>query len=142
MKTAVVTVNGQEHTITELKPRQNAEWRNKFQETFRPLLTHIESAFNVNLSDFQAMAKAINDYLPRFLGAADKVHELCVAYDPAFEEGYESEAVEAFSKVLELAFPFRPLLEQILNITNGSGSTVEAISPSLPEPSGDSGTTS
>ena len=136
-RTADVIIDGKPHTVTELKPRLNAEWRRAFQTQASAVLEMVGEL--PSIEGAADLARLAQQYGPLVIEKAEQVHALCCAYDKAFEDAYESEAVEALPAVLGLAFPFGGLLEMLdLNAGPSEVSTL----PSSPLLSGDAGTTS
>ena len=110
-KTAQVTIDGKPYTVTELKPRANAQWRAQFDAQFGPLLRELPGLADLKLDSAADLGALLDRLWPVLMEKADQVWALCCQYDPAFENGYESEAVDAFKDVLGLAFPFGSLID-------------------------------
>lgn len=139
-KTADVIIDGAAHTVQELRPRENAAWRQRAEAELEGLLTLVGTLPDVELERPEDLVGLFRQAAPAFLGAVGQVHALCVAYDGAFEAAYESEALDAFPEVLALAYPFAGLVERAQSLFRGLGAG--PISVSSRGPSGDSGTTS
>ena len=136
-RTADVIIDGKPHTVTELKPRLNAEWRRAFQTQASAVLEMVGEL--PSIEGAADLARLAQQYGPLVIEKAEQVHALCCAYDKAFEDAYESEAVEAFPAVLRLAFPFGSLLSEVMGMF---GPSEVSTLPSLASASGDAGTTS
>lgn len=137
-RTAQVTIDGADYTLTEPRMRQAAEWREQFAALLwndladlLPQIPHIEIN---SAADMLALAQ---QYMPLLLQKVEAVGNLCVRFDPAFENAYQSEIINAFPKVVDLAFPFGALMSLGTAL---AGVSEEPTKPSSPSPSGDVGT--
>ena len=108
---ATVIIDGKPYCLVELKPRANAEWRRAFDAQFGALLHELPGLVDLSLDSAADLIAVLERLWPVLLEKADQVWALCCQYDPAFENGYESEAVDAFKDVLGLAFPFGSLID-------------------------------
>ena len=114
MRTVEVVLGGQTYTVPELPVRKNAAWRKQLQEHFGALVTALRAAPSRELGTLHDVADILGEFSALLIGSVDVVTELLLAYSDdlwrareAIEaNAYESEIMEAFAKVLPLAFPF------------------------------------
>jgi hypothetical protein len=130
-----VTLGGQAYMIEELKVRQNAAWRKQLSAPFADLADLLAKAPRLELDAGEAasLLKLVKRVLAESIAT---VQELLFAYAPALAadrerieaEAYDSEILEAFTRVLGLAYPFGLLLEKVAGVS-ASGSPHGATSP-------------
>jgi len=124
-KTVTVMLDGNEHTITELRSRKNADWRARLEEPFEDLARMLEDGPEVEIADLKSIASLVRDGAGMLLRSTDTIHELLVEYAPelaeVIAEAYDSEIVAAFGKVLELAYPFGGVLSRLKQLGSQSG---------------------
>jgi len=136
-----IELDGQKHEITELRSRENAAWRRKLEEPFSELAEKLEGAPDVELTDVAGMAGLVRSVGGTLLQSIDLVKGLVVAYAPdlgeAVEDAYDSEILEAFGHILELAYPFGGLIRRLKELGSQSGRTT----PNSRAQRGGSGTT-
>lgn len=120
MRTVEVTLDGESFTIQELRSRENRAWRQQLEGEFEELVGLLENAPETEITDAEALAGLVRSVSGKLLGSIDIIGELVVAYAPTLEtavaDGYDSEIMDAFTKVLGLAYPFGPLMDRLLGI--------------------------
>lgn len=140
-KTVEIVLNEATFTIGELRSRQNAAWRRRLEEPFKGLADLLERAPDMELTDLQSIAQLVRAVGGTLLQSIDIVKELLVDYAPSLEsvidEAYDSEILEAFEKVLGLAYPFGGLIRRLRDLGSESSRTT----PNSRGQSGASGTT-
>ncbi|NIS82591.1 MAG: hypothetical protein GTO14_20865, partial [Anaerolineales bacterium] len=111
-KSVTVTLNETEYTITELRSRQNAEWRKKLEGPFSELVSLLQDAPETELTDMQALANLVRSVSGLLLHSIDTVKALLAEYAPhlPLDDAYDSEILDAFTEVLSLAYPFGRLI--------------------------------
>ena len=114
-KTVTVTLDGKEHTITELRPKENAAWRAKLREPFAELVNLLERGPDAEITDLESLANVVRSVSGLLFESIDTLTALLADYAPALplEDAYESEQLEAFTEVLSLAFPFGSLANKM-----------------------------
>ncbi len=139
-RTAEVTIDGKPYTLTEPRLRAAEEWRQRFTallwDDMADLLPQIP---NIEINSPADILTLAHQYMPLLLQKVAAVGDLCVQFDPAFENAYQSEIINAFPKVVDLAFPFGALLSLGTAL---AGASEEPTKPNSPSPSGDAGMTS
>ena len=136
-----IELDGEAYEVVELRSRENADWRRKLEEPFSELAEKLEGAPDVELTDLAGMAGLVRSVGGTLLQSIDLVKGLVIAYAPALDEAvenaYDSEILEAFGKILELAYPFGGLIRRLKELGSQSGRTTR----SSPGQRGGSGTT-
>lgn len=119
-KTIKVVLNETEHTITELRSRDNAAWRKKLEQPFADLAALLEGAPEVEITNLADLAGVVRSASGMLLRSIDTVKDLVLAYAPglsgALDDAYDSEILEAFTAVLGLAYPFGQLVQRIKSL--------------------------
>jgi len=120
MRTVKVTLGGTTHTVQELRSRENAAWRQELESHFEDLAQLLDDAPGLDLTDGQALAGLVRSVSGKLLRSVDVIRELVLAYAPdlegALDEAYDSEMLDAFTKILGLAYPFGSVLESLLKV--------------------------
>ena len=138
-KSVTVTLDGEAYTITEKPSRENAAWRKRLDGPFQELAGLLESAPGTDLTDGAALAGIVRSVSGMLLGSIETVRELTVAYvGDDIPLDYDSDALDVFSAVLGLAYPFGSLLPRLRAL----GSLARPTAQSSPLPPGGDGTTS
>jgi len=136
-----IELDGEAYEVVELRSRENADWRRKLEEPFSELAEKLEGAPDVELTDLAGVAGLVRSVGGTLLQSIDLVKGLVIAYAPALDEAvenaYDSEILEAFGKILELAYPFGGLIRRLKELGSQSGRTTR----SSPGQRGGSGTT-
>jgi len=136
-----IELDGEAYEVVELRSRENADWRRKLEEPFSELAEKLEGAPDVELTDLAGMAGLVRSVGGTLLQSIDLVKGLVIAYAPALDEAvenaYDSEILEAFGKILELAYPFGGLIRRLKELGSQSGRTTQ----NSRVPRGGSGTT-
>lgn len=128
MRTVEIVLGGQSYTVSELPSRKNAEWRKKLEQPFAEVVTMIESAPSAQIDNAAALAGLVRSVSGLLLGSVDVVIWLLFEYSPELqkkrltieENAFDSEILEAFAKVVTLAFPFG-MLKGMIGDLFGSG---------------------
>lgn len=131
MKTAEITLSGQTFTVAEQPRQANAAWRAQFQDAFSEAAGTLAGVWNSDVAEADDLAGLVRQLAATVTGAIDTMAELLFAYAPELtaqrETAYDSEILEAFTAVLELAYPFGSLLEKLASLT-GPGQAAARIS--------------
>jgi hypothetical protein len=131
-KSVTVTLDGKPYTITEKPSRENAAWRKRLDGPFQELAGLLESAPGTDLTDGQSLAALVRSVSGMLLGSIETVRELTVAYvGEDIPLDYDSDALDVFSAVLGLAYPFGSLLPR-LRALGSLGKPTAQSSPSRP----------
>ena len=145
MKTVTITLGEKEYTVNELPTRKNEAWRQQLMAQFTEIADLIQGAPTMTTSlTAESIASLVRTISAKVVGSVDILTGLLFDYAPALasdrarieEDCYESELMDAFTKVLTLAFPFGSLVNRLLSL---SGSASTPTSPSLPSANGGSG---
>lgn len=136
MRTEKIVLAGVEYEVRELPARKNAGWREKLQAELKPLADMLTSGplFKSDVRDIQIVdiAGIVKSVAGLLMQSADTIRTLVYAYAPevaknseAIEEGaYDSEYLDAFVKVLGMAYPFGSYVQVIKRLSqNGSKSS-------------------
>jgi hypothetical protein len=137
MRTVKITLGEKEYTIRERKSRQNAEWRRRLAEPFGELTEKLSGAGDVDITSREEVSGLIGSVTGLLFHSIDTVADLLFDYAPdlrakkeeILDEAYDSEIVEAFLKVLGLAYPFGSALSQVKRLVE-LGSQSDQTSPS------------
>lgn len=124
-KTTKVTLGGTEYTIEELKAKANAAWRKRLGEQLQGVAELMDS----DISDADTLRALAGLVMNRIMPAVDTMRDMLLDYCPAIradrkrieEEAYDSEIMDAFVKVLALAYPFGSAIQRISSLS-GRGS--------------------
>jgi hypothetical protein len=147
MKSVVIVLGEKKYTIEELARRKNAAWRERLEETLKPLVEILQAAPNVNIQNLDDVSALVSNASGLLLGSIDRIVEALLAYSPQLERDsewigencYDSEIVEAFTKILTLAFPFDSLVAAFRSPLPTSGSNRRAMLTNSAAASGESG---
>jgi len=124
-----IELDGETYEVTELRSRENAAWRRKLEEPFSDLAETLEGAPGVELTDVASVAGLVRSVGGTLLQSIDLVKGLVIAYAPrlgeAVEEAYDSEILEAFGHILELAYPFGGLIRRLKELGSQSDRTTQ-----------------
>lgn len=122
-RTTTVTLGGKAYTVQELPIRASRRWRERASAPLHELvgtLEGVDATLTATIRDADDMAEAARHVVgvlrsgtSVLTASVDTMLDLLFAYSPALaedrerieEEAYTSEAVEAFTEVLKLAFP-------------------------------------
>ena len=130
MRTVEITLNGEKHTVQELRSRANREWRAKLEAHFSELADALENAPDTDLTDGSALAGLVRSVSGKLLRSVDILTELLVAYapdlKPIIDDAYDSEILEAFTQVLGLAYPFGPMVNRLKAIGSQLAQTTQS----------------
>lgn len=122
-KSATVTLGGQSYEIRALPIRQSKAWRAKLEGPFSELSNALEGAGSIELSSGGDIARLVRTLSGTLIGSIDTLLDLLFAYSPELaadrdrieDNAYDEEALDAFTEVLKLAYPFG----QLLALVNG-----------------------
>lgn len=139
--TVEITLNGQKHTVTELRTKENSAWRKGLEGVFEDVAGVMESGPELELGDGKAVAQLVRTLSKRVIGSVDLMRDMVLKYAPGLkaeiEEAYDSELMDAFVAILGLAYPFGSLMSRLKVLGAQLGQT----SRNSRSPSGDSGET-
>jgi hypothetical protein len=118
MKTVTVVLDGEEYEVQELRSKANRAWREQLEEHFVELTDAITELPDAEVDDAQAIARLVRSISGKLLRSVDILAEMLQAYDPDLpvDKAYDSEILDAFAKVLELAYPFGGMVERIKGV--------------------------
>jgi len=156
MQTVKITLAGKTYEVQKLPIRANREWRKKFDEPIGKLLGAAKAVSDLSKQEWKdsremfaaiglALAAHVDEIVHVLLGSMDLITQAVFDYSPmlkkeqAFieEHGFDEEMVRAFVEVVQLAYPFSPVIKSMIQL----GSQADGISQSSLEPSGESGKT-
>lgn len=135
MRSVEIRLGGKGYTIHELPVRKNAAWRKELQAHFGELVALLSQMPNTKINDLSDLGALINGLSAKLLGSIDTITGLVTAYAPELggkqlELAYESEILEAFAKILTLAFPFgvwgdkaRPMIQEMMRLSASKNTT-------------------
>ena len=111
MRTEIISLAGEEYTLTELPLKRNAAWRSQASEEFSAYADLLGEAQGIDLADTGSVGAILRKTSSMVFNAPEKIIALVFAYAPELSEVdqdavYESELMEAFAACLRLAFPF------------------------------------
>ncbi len=134
-----VTVNiaGQDYEIEPLTIRGNRAWREKFSQPLQQLLGATRQMVDVfqsqqfELRDLPGLGVFVAVLGQVLLGAPDLVLDMLFAYSPALQadrerieaSAYDDEAMQAFLRILRLAYPFDGLVNLVKQIGQANQAT-------------------
>jgi hypothetical protein len=115
MKIIEIELDGETYEVQELRSKANREWRQKLEEHFEDLASTLSEAVDVEINDSDSVYEAVRSIGGKVLGSVDVVTDLLREYDPdlPLDDAYDSEIIDAFAKVLELAYPFGGMIQRI-----------------------------
>lgn len=151
MRTLTLTLGGEEHQIEQLRTRQASGWRKLFEGPVKELLETVLEA--IELADIEIKPEnsaTLRTTLERagsvVIGLTETMVELMDAYSDELKtlvnEAYDDEIVTAFVILVRAHFPFERYAPAIKELFSGSGLLSSLTTPTSPEASGESGTTS
>ncbi len=136
MRSVEVTLGGKPYKVTELPTRQNAAWRKELQSHFGALAALLSNAPSTKLADLADVGTLLTALSGQLIGSIETITDLVLAYMPGVdgkklgEAAYDSEILEAFAKILTLAFPFGvwgekalPMIQQISRLSANKPTT-------------------
>jgi hypothetical protein len=114
----MVTLDGQAHTVQELRSKANRAWRQRLEGEFQTLAQALSEAPTIDLADGQALAALVRSVSGQLLGSVEILTGLVADYAPGLplEDAYDSEVLEAFTAILGLAYPFGSMLDRLRTI--------------------------
>lgn len=120
----IVRLGERDVTITQLRTRQNAEWRKKlevpFQEVAKGLQT-LTSSSDIDLSDGESLSNLVRSIAMPLIHSMDTCLSLVLDYAPnaseAVDEAYDDEVITALVEILKLAYPFGAILKLVQGLT-------------------------
>jgi hypothetical protein len=139
MKHIKLTIGEKKYTINELPRRQNAAWREQFQEEFVEIAGFVQEIASKKVSNLigsnghapdgqaneadagETIAGIVEQVAIQVNGSIDRMANLLISYSPEMtadrehveEKAYDSEILDGFTAVLGLAYPFGSLLSQL-----------------------------
>jgi hypothetical protein len=138
MKTIEITLAERDYTIQELPSRKNAKWRESLRAEFGVLFDTLSRAPQMQIDDTEQITTLVKIILDKVGGSVDLLRERLFDYAPQLkkdqeyleENGYDSEFVDAFIKVLKLAYPFGGLVNLAQTAARKAGSSSNQTLPS------------
>jgi hypothetical protein len=123
MKEIVITIAGKDYTVQPLKFKGSRSWRMALAEKFDGIVDALQGVGMVEVKDMAGIGRIIDELKGTLIGSLDTVLDLVCAYVPAIsedrarieEEAFDEEIIDAFTRILGLAFP----LGKILGAMNG-----------------------
>jgi len=124
MRNVIVELGGVAYTIHELPSRKSTAWRKKLEKPFSGLVSLLENGPDTDIDNLQDLATLIRSVSGLLIGSMDTIVDLLFEYSPPLKKSrkkieneiYDSEIIEAFVKVLGLAFPFGGLVSTVRNL--------------------------
>lgn len=151
MRTITVSLAGREYSVQQLPMKANRAWREKFNVPLKKLTDALQDAVRLSgkkFADDDRLLQAVGHLLATHLeevtriltGTIDLMGEAVYEYAPEIaadrerieEEAFDDELIAAFMKVVQLAFPFGPLM----NLVPSLGQMAAMTSPNSPSRSG------
>lgn len=130
MKTISVKFGKKAYKIQERPTRANEAWRAELEEQLDPIIDILKGLAREELSveNVDSLAAPVEQVTRIAMGSPVKIRNLVIQYsddleadrDWLLDNAYDSEFVEAFLKVLGLAYPFGGMAK-ILKTISGSG---------------------
>lgn len=122
METISISIAGRDYKVNSLTIRKSSEWRKQLGSSFEGLVDAMQSAPAVEVTNLASIGNIIESVKGALINSLDTVLDLVCAYAPEIhqdrarieEEAYDQEIVEAFLRILSLAFPLGAL-KQMLN---------------------------
>jgi len=123
MREVTVTLGGREYHITELPTKRNEAWRKQVMAQLTDVADLIQTAPQTEMNA-AGMSQILRAVSAKVVGSVDIIVGLLFAYAPALEtdrarieaECYDSELMDAFMQVLQLAFPFGSAIGQLVGM--------------------------
>lgn len=117
MRTVTVMLDGQAHTVAELRSRANRAWREQLETQFTGLAAALQGAPTTNLTDGAALAGVVQSVAGTLLHSVETLTGLVHEYAPQLplEDAYDSEVLDAFTAILGLAYPFGSVVERVMS---------------------------
>ena len=148
MRTVDVILGGKSYTVEELHTRDSRKWRESLEGPLRKSLGGLTVAWQGTATDMAALVPAVSQIADQALGSVDLALDKLCEYSPTIKgdrkrieaEAYDSEIIEAFWKVLSLAYPFGTLLKGASGLIS-LGRDALLTTPSSASAPGESGTT-
>jgi hypothetical protein len=115
MRTVVVTLDGTDYEIQELRSKANRAWREHLEAHFAELSDALVSAPDTDITDGVALAEMVRSVSGKLLHSVDIVADLVRIYDEnlPIDDAYDSEILEAFTAILGLAYPFGAVIDRV-----------------------------
>lgn len=117
MRTALVSVDGKEYTLRELRHRKNKTWRKELEGHITRLTSSIAQTAEAEVTEVKVITQLVRDIAGFLLNSIDVMCELIIMYAPSMEEAiedaYDSEITDVFLEVLKLAYPFSSMIDTL-----------------------------
>lgn len=113
MKEITIEIAGQKYEVRPLSIKKGRAWREQLGAKFDGLIGAMQGIAIVEATNVAGVGNIIASLRETLITSIDEVLNLVCAYAPAIEadrariedEGVDEEIVDAFSKILGLAFP-------------------------------------
>ena len=117
MQKATVDLAGRTYEVEELGALANSEWRQALVSEYGTLLHELMGAINTDYDTPEGLSR-LGSLAGRLVfalgGSIEDIRERVLSYSPVLTidrerllaEGYDSEFLEAFVRVIQLAYPF------------------------------------
>ena len=149
MRTVEITLGGKAYTVQEMRTRDSRKWRESLEAPLRASASGLGTAWKGTATDVTELVPLVSQIAGQALASVDMALDKLCEYAPAVKsdrkrieaESYDSEVIDAFWKVLGLAYPFGTLLKGVTGLI-GLGRDALQTTPNSASQPGDSGTTS
>ncbi len=119
-----VTLGKKEYKIEQLPIKQSREVRHKFSDFLSPAIDALNNAPQTNLTDYSALTGIITIAKDVLIEYSDTALDLVCEYAPNIaadrerieETATDEEALNAFSEVIKLLFPFGKQLKALTGL--------------------------
>lgn len=116
-----VLLGGKEYSIKRLPVRKSRVWRAQFNAKLDTIIGDILELTNLKALDMGDLSAVVTAGKNAVIGLLDEALDLVCEYAPEIaqdrerieEEAYDNEVVEAFERILGLAFPLGSLLKRL-----------------------------
>lgn len=136
----ILILAGKTYTIPRKFAAENREWRKQLRSQVGPIQAVMELMSRakgetwskaLNALDTSDIATAMGAALPAMLSSVDDLADLLFAYDPALGDNraailagaYDEDLLDAFLKVLQVAYPIKKLTAAYGSAMNAAATT-------------------
>lgn len=125
MRKETIVLAGREFVVAELPAQKNGQWRSRLQLELAPVADALDKApamaQNMGSTPVSSLLDLVKGVGSTLLSSADTVREMVYQYAPNVAkerdvleaEAYDSEFLDAFGKVLGLAYPFGSYVQML-----------------------------
>lgn len=118
MKEIVIQIGGVDYEVPPLKIKPARIWRETLSSKFDVIVNAMTGAGIIEVKDLKGIGELVDSLRGTLIGSIDTVFDLVCSYAPAIEkdrerieeDAYDEEIIEAFTKILVLAFPLGKIL--------------------------------